>query len=242
MRASTRDSSLAFAGKDLAAQIFLGGQPLQIPGSASRPCLRYSWKHDSRPVGHPKEGQYERRATESLRRSGNRQKAARRATALVLRERLDPPQAQDAGWKGSLTVANAIGHLPDAAWRHPALTASYGFVIVKPVTRSSQGASERDFGPWRAQDRSAHPTAARRGIRRHPGRRAADPVCTTRTNDWTTRSKWRGIWASHTARGTGRRVFARCVLLAALGITRLQRITVAWPFLLTRFYFIFLRF
>ena len=35
------------------------------------------------------------------------------------------------GWKGSLMVVNAVGHLSEVAWHHPDLTVSYAFVIVK---------------------------------------------------------------------------------------------------------------
>jgi len=49
------------------------------------------------------------------------------------------------GWKGTLMVVNAIGHLAEAAWHHPDLTVSYAFVIVKLVTHVSKGVTERDF-------------------------------------------------------------------------------------------------
>ena len=35
------------------------------------------------------------------------------------------------GWKGTLMVVNAVGHLAEAAWHHPDLTVSYAFTIVK---------------------------------------------------------------------------------------------------------------
>src|SRR5207249_9703288 len=49
------------------------------------------------------------------------------------------------GWKGTLMVVNAVGHLAEAAWHHPDLTVSYAFVIVKLVTHVSKGVTERDF-------------------------------------------------------------------------------------------------
>jgi 4a-hydroxytetrahydrobiopterin dehydratase len=49
------------------------------------------------------------------------------------------------GWKGTLMVVNAVGHLAEAAWHHPDLTVSYAFVIVKLATHSSKGITERDF-------------------------------------------------------------------------------------------------
>lgn len=49
------------------------------------------------------------------------------------------------GWKGTLMVVNAVGHLAEAAWHHPDLAVSYAFVIVKLTTHSSKGVTERDF-------------------------------------------------------------------------------------------------
>ena len=49
------------------------------------------------------------------------------------------------GWKGTLMVINAVGHLAEAAWHHPDLTASYAFVIVKLVTHSAKGITDKDF-------------------------------------------------------------------------------------------------
>lgn len=48
-------------------------------------------------------------------------------------------------WKGTLMVINAVGHLAEAAWHHPDLTASYAFVIVKLVTHSAKGVTDKDF-------------------------------------------------------------------------------------------------
>lgn len=49
------------------------------------------------------------------------------------------------GWKGTLMVINTVGHLAEAAWHHPDLTASYAFVIVKLKTHSAKGVTEKDF-------------------------------------------------------------------------------------------------
>lgn len=49
------------------------------------------------------------------------------------------------GWKGTLMVINTIGHLAEAAWHHPDITASYAFVIVKLVTHSAKGVTDKDF-------------------------------------------------------------------------------------------------
>jgi 4a-hydroxytetrahydrobiopterin dehydratase len=49
------------------------------------------------------------------------------------------------GWKATLMVVNAIGHLAEKAWHHPDLTVSYAFVIVKLVTHAAKGITEKDF-------------------------------------------------------------------------------------------------
>lgn len=49
------------------------------------------------------------------------------------------------GWKATLMVVNTIGHLAEAAWHHPDLTVSYAFVIVKLVTHSAKGITDKDF-------------------------------------------------------------------------------------------------
>lgn len=49
------------------------------------------------------------------------------------------------GWKATLMVVNAVGHLAEAAWHHPDLTVSYAFVIVKLVTHSAKGITDKDF-------------------------------------------------------------------------------------------------
>lgn len=49
------------------------------------------------------------------------------------------------GWKGTLMVVNAIGHLSEAAWHHPDLAISYAFVIVKLSTHTAKGITDKDF-------------------------------------------------------------------------------------------------
>ena len=49
------------------------------------------------------------------------------------------------GWKSTLMVVNAIGHLAEAAWHHPDLAVSYAFVMVKLVTHSAKGVTDKDF-------------------------------------------------------------------------------------------------
>lgn len=49
------------------------------------------------------------------------------------------------GWKSTLMVVNTVGHLAEAAWHHPDLAVSYAFVIVKLVTHSAKGITDKDF-------------------------------------------------------------------------------------------------
>lgn len=49
------------------------------------------------------------------------------------------------GWKATLMAVNTIGHLAEKAWHHPDLTVSYAFVIVKLVTHSAKGITDKDF-------------------------------------------------------------------------------------------------
>jgi 4a-hydroxytetrahydrobiopterin dehydratase len=50
-----------------------------------------------------------------------------------------------ASWKGTLMVINAVGHLAEAAWHHPDLTASYAWVEVRLMSHDAKGITERDF-------------------------------------------------------------------------------------------------
>jgi len=49
------------------------------------------------------------------------------------------------GWKATLMVVNTVGHLAEAAWHHPDLTVSYAFVIVKLMTHTAKGVTDKDF-------------------------------------------------------------------------------------------------
>ncbi|MCG8016669.1 MAG: 4a-hydroxytetrahydrobiopterin dehydratase [Candidatus Thiodiazotropha sp. 'RUGA'] len=49
------------------------------------------------------------------------------------------------GWKATLMAVNTVGHLAEAAFHHPDLTVSYAFVIVKLVTHSAKGVTDKDF-------------------------------------------------------------------------------------------------
>jgi 4a-hydroxytetrahydrobiopterin dehydratase len=49
------------------------------------------------------------------------------------------------GWKGTLMVINAIGHLAEAAWHHPDIVASYASVEVRLNSHDVKGITDRDF-------------------------------------------------------------------------------------------------
>ena len=48
-------------------------------------------------------------------------------------------------WKGTLMVINTVGHLAEAAWHHPDLTASYAGVEVRPQSHDATGITGRDL-------------------------------------------------------------------------------------------------
>jgi 4a-hydroxytetrahydrobiopterin dehydratase len=50
-----------------------------------------------------------------------------------------------AGWKGTLMVINTVGHLSEAAWHHPDISASYAWVEVRLMTHSAKGITDKDF-------------------------------------------------------------------------------------------------
>jgi len=52
---------------------------------------------------------------------------------------------QTSGWKSTLMVINTVGHLAEVAWHHPDIAASYGFVVVKLMTHSANGITDKDF-------------------------------------------------------------------------------------------------
>ncbi len=50
-----------------------------------------------------------------------------------------------ASWKGTLMVINTVGHLAEAAWHHPDLTASYAWVEVRLMTHTAKGITPKDL-------------------------------------------------------------------------------------------------
>jgi 4a-hydroxytetrahydrobiopterin dehydratase len=48
-------------------------------------------------------------------------------------------------WKSTLMVINTVGHLAEAAWHHPDITASYAWVEVRLMSHDAKGITDRDF-------------------------------------------------------------------------------------------------
>ena len=48
-------------------------------------------------------------------------------------------------WKGTLMAINTVGHLAEAAWHHPDITASYAWVEVRLMTHTAKGITDKDF-------------------------------------------------------------------------------------------------
>lgn len=48
-------------------------------------------------------------------------------------------------WKGTLMVVNTVGHLAEAAWHHPDISASYAWVEVRLMTHSAKGITDKDL-------------------------------------------------------------------------------------------------
>jgi 4a-hydroxytetrahydrobiopterin dehydratase len=48
-------------------------------------------------------------------------------------------------WKGTLLVISAVGHLAEAAWHHPDITASYAWVEVRLQNHAARGITDKDF-------------------------------------------------------------------------------------------------
>jgi 4a-hydroxytetrahydrobiopterin dehydratase len=48
-------------------------------------------------------------------------------------------------WKSTLMVINTVGHLAEAAWHHPDLTASYAWVEVRLQTHTAKGVTGKDL-------------------------------------------------------------------------------------------------
>ena len=60
-----------------------------------------------------------------------------------------------ASWKGTLMVINTVGHLAEAAWHHPDITASYAWVEVRLQNHAAKGITDKDFTLARKLDEIA---------------------------------------------------------------------------------------
>ena len=49
------------------------------------------------------------------------------------------------GWPHTLMLVNAIGYRAEAAFHHPDLSVSWALVIVKLMTHSAKGITDKDF-------------------------------------------------------------------------------------------------
>lgn len=49
------------------------------------------------------------------------------------------------GWKSTLMVINAVGHLAEAAWHHPDILASFPWVEVRLRNHDANGITDKDF-------------------------------------------------------------------------------------------------
>jgi len=49
------------------------------------------------------------------------------------------------GWKSTLMVINAVGHLAETAWHHPDIKASYDSVEVRLKNHAAKGITDKDF-------------------------------------------------------------------------------------------------
>lgn len=59
-------------------------------------------------------------------------------------------------WKGTLMVINTVGHLAEAAWHHPDITASYAWVEVRLSTHSAKGITDKDLALARKIEEVVH--------------------------------------------------------------------------------------
>jgi len=69
-----------------------------------------------------------------------------------------------ASWKGTMMVINTIGHLAEAAWHHPDLTASYAWVEVRLVTHSAKGITDKDLTLAKKIEEVVHWQPAKEGV------------------------------------------------------------------------------
>ena len=71
--------------------------------------------------------------------------AGRAAAALVAEDGRIRRRYPTQGWKSAVILVATIGHLAEAAWHHPEVTASYGAVEVRLSSHDADGVTERDL-------------------------------------------------------------------------------------------------
>ncbi|RME35972.1 MAG: 4a-hydroxytetrahydrobiopterin dehydratase [Gammaproteobacteria bacterium] len=74
-----------------------------------------------------------------------RERLARELPKWELKDGWIRRRYKTSGWKATLMVINAVGHLAEAAFHHPDLVASYAFVDVKLMNHAAKGITDKDF-------------------------------------------------------------------------------------------------
>ncbi len=72
-------------------------------------------------------------------------------------------------------VINTVGHLAEAAWHHPDITASYAWVEVRLMNHAAKGITDKDFALAKKIEDVVHwqpATGGRRARRLSQGRHA----------------------------------------------------------------------
>ena len=85
-------------------------------------------------------------------------------------------------WKGTLMVINTVGHLSEAAWHHPDITASYAWVEVRLQNHAAKGITDKDFELAKKIEDVVHWQPGKEGARsraRRPKTRASPTSNTT---------------------------------------------------------------
>ena len=63
-----------------------------------------------------------------------------------------------------MMVINTVGHLAEAAWHHPDITASYAWVEVRLVTHSAKGITDKDLNLAKKIEEVVHWQPAGEGV------------------------------------------------------------------------------
>jgi 4a-hydroxytetrahydrobiopterin dehydratase len=66
-------------------------------------------------------------------------------------------------WKSTLMIINTVGHLAEAAWHHPDITASYAWVEVRLMNHAAKGVTDKDFELARKIEEVVHWQPAKEG-------------------------------------------------------------------------------